>query len=115
VSERPQNRHLKPFPKGRSGNPSGRPKDVLTQALRTRLTPEEAGALADRLIAMARGGDLHAMKLIWDRVEGRPLQRSEQDVTTHGRVLIYLPDRDIDVTGEKLGLKPPPIEGEVSE
>ncbi len=31
MSERPQNKHLKPFVKGQSGNPSGKPKQLLTK------------------------------------------------------------------------------------
>jgi hypothetical protein len=32
MSIRPQNRHLKPFKKGQSGNPRGKPKQLLTKA-----------------------------------------------------------------------------------
>ena len=31
MSERPQNKHLKPFKPGQSGNPSGKPKQLLTK------------------------------------------------------------------------------------
>lgn len=31
MSERPQNKHLKPFKPGQSGNPSGKPKNLLTK------------------------------------------------------------------------------------
>jgi hypothetical protein len=31
MSERPQNKHLKHFPKGVSGNPNGKPKQLLTK------------------------------------------------------------------------------------
>ncbi len=31
MSERPQNKHLRPFKKGQSGNPSGKKKNLLTR------------------------------------------------------------------------------------
>jgi hypothetical protein len=99
VSKRPQNLHLKPFPKGRSGNPGGRPKGLsITAAVRRELQEAadlliarkvmgegdverwqaealtKADVVAARVVAMALDGDLDAIKLVWSYVDGKPTQ-----------------------------------------
>jgi hypothetical protein len=69
---------------GESGNPAGRPKgslsltDILRRQLQETLQDgsklEKAEALVAKLIAVASGGDMQAMKLILDRLEGSPRQ-----------------------------------------
>jgi hypothetical protein len=89
VSEVEENKrlaNLKPFEKGQSGNPGGRPKGSVT-ALWRRLLDEvdpddEAGRTRGEILfhaayetARARGRDAnHANRLIMDRVAGRPHQ-----------------------------------------
>lgn len=89
--------NLKPFPKGVSGNPNGRPKGVensktrllrlleLVTKVRNPVTGEEeefsiAEQLDMQIIAKARKGDLKAYEILLDRLEGKPKQSSEVDV-----------------------------------
>ena len=69
------------FKKGQSGNPGGRPKAIISDWLRHELTTldsetqeEIAQKLARVLIQRALAGDVKAIQIIADRVEGRPAQ-----------------------------------------
>jgi hypothetical protein len=65
----------RPWPKGVSGNPSGRPK---RHHLDTLLEAElEDGETVTKLVELARSGDLNAIKYAHDRVAGLPVQRHE--------------------------------------
>jgi hypothetical protein len=60
---------------GQSGNPAGRPKkgESLAEALRVKLAEDEGRRLdliAEKLIGMAQGGNIAAIKLIFERVDG---------------------------------------------
>jgi hypothetical protein len=68
---------LRPFPKGQSGNPGGRPKAVATRALRAEITDEDLRAIWRRCIDQAKAGDDRARQTILDRLEGRAVQRNE--------------------------------------
>ena len=89
--------NLKPFPKGVSGNPAGKPKGVqnsktrllrlleLVTKVRNPVTGEEedfsiAEQLDMQIIAKARKGDLKAYEIILDRLEGKPKQSTELDI-----------------------------------
>jgi Family of unknown function (DUF5681) len=72
-----------PFARGRSGNPSGRPKfsGEWTRALwrsLERLDPATATRrlelAADRLVDAAIAGDVHALREIGDRIDGKATQ-----------------------------------------
>jgi hypothetical protein len=81
----------RPFPKGKSGNPGGRPKKTqLTDACRALLKTEFPGDLQGRTYAeriaevlcrTAIKGDIRAIRELADRAEGRPRQaiQIEQD------------------------------------
>jgi hypothetical protein len=84
----PQN--LKPWPKGTSGNPAGRPRNTkLTAAFREMLgtvDPSDkdgrtyAEVIADAMIQKAARGDVRAAKEITLRTEGRPPKRPRNQV-----------------------------------
>ena len=65
------------FKKGQSGNPGGRPKDYVTQAIRQIVGPDDALEMARVLFALAKNGDLKAMEMVMDRVEGKAVARNE--------------------------------------
>jgi hypothetical protein len=89
VAGRIQN--LKPWPKGVSGNPGGRPKKRLISDELERLLQQEApdasgktcaAALAEVLLQQALKGDLRAIAEVANRVEGKPLQAVDLDVNS---------------------------------
>ncbi len=78
---------LKPFPKGVSGNPGGRPKklpvtDVILRKLDQKCTQDKAGRTWAELIVVALlgravKGDVKAIAELIDRAEGKAKQRNE--------------------------------------
>jgi len=90
---RTKSRRFKP---GQSGNPKGRPpkRNCLTSLLKEAMEktcPQDKGkrtwaqVINEQLLKMAKKGDLHAMRLIYEYVEGKPRQEIEtpSDVTIH--------------------------------
>jgi hypothetical protein len=53
-------------------------EDGLSKTLRKRLSREDAEQIARVLIAEATAGNLKAIEMIWDRLEGKPVGRQEQ-------------------------------------
>ena len=71
------------YQKGQSGNLGGRPKlqKSLTAMLRLEIAenPHKLRQIATKLIDMAVEGDLQAATIVFDRLEGRPVQKVEMD------------------------------------
>ncbi len=90
-----QTRGIEPhkFPKGKSGNPNGRPKKLpeIDKLLADVLGEEKDGvtaadAILRKLRAMAAQGNLRAAEILLDRAYGKAKQST--DLTTNGRDLI---------------------------
>lgn len=92
----------KPFPKGKSGNPNGRPKgkswkDVITHATNavreTDVDGEREQVLVKQLIVkkqieLALKGDKNAVKFLSEREEGMPSQYIEQTQKSETKITI---------------------------
>jgi hypothetical protein len=66
------------FKPGQSGNPGGRPKGTsITSVLRATLTEEDKLAIAQKLIAGARAGEMDKIREIMDRTEGKVPNKNE--------------------------------------
>lgn len=87
--------NLKPWPKGVSGNPGGRPKKKLISDELERLLQEEApggtgktwaSVIAESLLRQAAKGDVRAISELVNRVEGKPLQAVNLDVNSSSEI-----------------------------
>jgi len=82
----------KPFPKGVSGNPKGRPKlPDIREAMARLLSDEKDGAVAlDTMLAALRmkaeSGDVRAAEVLLDRAFGKSSQTV--DVTSGGNPIV---------------------------
>jgi hypothetical protein len=81
--------NLRPIQPGEVRNPSGRPRQVATKLLREMSVAQAEGAgdgetrlsrIVNQLLSKAEGGDLDAIKIVLDRLEGRPRQSVSLDV-----------------------------------
>ena len=82
--------------KGQSGNPGGRRRNQpsLSDALRAALnTTDEHGvshrtAIALKILELARAGNLEAIKLAFERIDGKVIERIEQTGPDGGPFLL---------------------------
>ena len=82
---------------GQSGNPNGRPKKdySITETIRNMMgiDPLLKKKLAKTVIDLAIKGDLAAIRLIWNYMDGQPLQPT--DVTSNGEGLTVVIDSSL--------------------
>ncbi|MCH7793171.1 MAG: hypothetical protein IID31_12940 [Planctomycetes bacterium] len=88
MGEFPSKEHQ--FQPGKSGNPGGRPKGILTDRLRV-LVEKDDGQLADDLVSAATKaalkGDFRFWEMIMDRVDGPLKQRIEASLVMFAKAI----------------------------
>ena len=88
------------FKKGQTGNPKGRPPQgySITETVRSMLgaNPQIKQELTQKVIDLAQAGDLVALKLLWNYMDGMPAQGLEikADVSTKYLIDLGLNDRN---------------------
>ena len=71
-------KNLKPFEKGVSGNPGGRPHwKQVTELMKTETNQEKLAVMVDKVFDLALEGNMRAVEFIADRLEGKVAQRVE--------------------------------------
>jgi hypothetical protein len=87
--------NLKPWPKGASGNPGGRPKQKLISVELERLLQQQApgengktwaAVIAEALLSQAAKGDVRAISELANRIEGKPLQAVDLEVNSSSEI-----------------------------
>jgi HPt (histidine-containing phosphotransfer) domain-containing protein len=96
-----QAQNLKPWPKGVSGNPGGRPKKkLIDQALEELLLSNDselAVTIAKKLLVRAKSGEVKAIQLVAERVQGKPRAKMEVSGPDGGELqLLNMTDDQID-------------------
>ena len=110
-------KNLKPFEKGVSGNPGGRPKwKQVTELLKQELGEEKIIALLDVVYEKALGGDMRAVEFIADRLEGKVAQRVSVSTNNEPEQIFEFVDmRDSVVLQDDEKAEPLPLPTKVSE
>ena len=100
MNKHPNTENLKPFKKGKSGNPKGRPKlPDISEAMAKILADEKDGKTAlDAILAALRAkatkGDVRAAQELLDRAFGKSKQAIDISETTVRITGITFDDKD---------------------
>jgi len=86
VSERPQNKNLKPFAPGKSGNPGGRPKirdnlkevKLMSKTEMRRLIQKIIDMTPEEMKAMVKRTDVPALEIMLASVAHQAIMRGDQ-------------------------------------
>jgi len=94
-------KNLKPFEKGVSGNPGGRPHwKKVTELMKTETNQEKLAVMVDKVFDLALEGNMRAVEFIADRLEGKVAQRVE--VSTNDQPIKVFDFEGVDFDNELL-------------
>ena len=72
MNRNPKRENLKPFKKGQSGNPNGRPRIIPElNKLLSEINEEDYQAVINKLVDKAKKGDTRAAEVLLDRAYGK--------------------------------------------
>ena len=83
-------KNLKPFEKGVSGNPGGRPHwKQVTELMKTETNQEKLAVMVDKVFDLALEGNMRAVEFIADRLEGKVSQRVEVSTLSDQPIKVF--------------------------
>jgi hypothetical protein len=95
-------KNLKPFEKGTSGNPGGRPKwKQVTEIMKTETNQEKLAVIVDKVFDLALEGNMRAIEFIADRLEGKVSQRVEVSTLSDQPIRVFDFDNPYDVPDDE--------------
>ncbi len=95
-------KNLKPFEKGVSGNPGGRPKwKQVTEIMKTETNQEKLAVIVDKVFDLALEGNMRAIEFIADRLEGKVSQRVEVSTSSDQPIRVFDFDNPYDVPDDE--------------